>query len=523
MAEVEGVGNPAGTARRTQGWTWPTGPWARWPVGTAIGVPARAVLSGLLLAAALPPWGWWPLAIVGVAMWDRLLAERPWRCRAARSWLVAVAWLAPGMLWMWDLTPPGYVVAVAFFACYFAVAGALVPASAPARWVALPAALAVAEMARASFPFGGVPLATLAIGQADGPLAQAARLGTAYAVAALVGVAGVCLSALWRRRFVPAAVAGGLVVALVVVGSLAPAGQVSETVSFAIVQGGGEQGTGVADTDEALVFERHVEASERLLEGSDESAGRGVDLVIWPENVVALEGLLEGSPQEARLSELARRLDATLVIGVTEKGSDRRMRNAAVVFLPDGTVSERYEKVRRVPFGEYVPLRGLVERLAGTGSGLPATDAVVGTDPAVVSTPVGDLAVAISWEIFFTGRVREGVALGGELVLNPTNGATYWLTLVQGQQVASSQLRAIETGRWVLQAAPTGYSAVVDQGGAVLARSDVSEPWVHRATAELREGDTWATRLGPLGTLVVALLALALGNLWAGPSNTPHP
>ncbi len=483
-------------------------------------VAAHALLAGLLIAAALPPWGWWPLAIVGVAMWDRLLAGRSWRSRMGISWLVAAAWLAPGMLWMWDLTPPGYVVAVAFFACFFALAGALVPAAAPARWIALPAALLVAEMARSSFPFGGVPLATLAIGQAGGPLAQGARLGTGYAVAALVGIGGVCLSAAWSRRLVPAVAAGTLLVAVVLAGTLAPAGHVTGTVSFAIVQGGGEQGTGVHDTDEELVFERHMAASEQLVEAN---AGSGVELVIWPENVVALDGVLEDSPQEARLSELARRLDATLVVGVTEKGADRRMRNAAVVFLPDGTVADRYEKVRRVPFGEYVPLRGLVERLAGAGSGLPATDAVEGTGAAVVSTPVGDLAVAISWEVFFTGRVREGVQLGGELVINPTNGATYWLTLVQGQQVASSQLRAIETGRWVLQAAPTGYSAVVDQGGDVLARSAVSDPWVHQGVAELREGETWATWLSPIGALIVALLALALANLWVGRSNTPHP
>ena len=69
------------------------------------------------------------------------------------------------------------------------------------------------------------------------------------------------------------------------------------------------------------------------------------------------------------------------------------------------------------------------------------------------------LAVVISWEVFFGGRARDGVKHGGQVLLNPTNGASYTGTIVQTQQVASSRLRAIETGRWVVQAAPTGLLA----------------------------------------------------------------
>ena len=94
----------------------------RWPF-----VLLRAVAAGLLLAASVPPWGWWPLAFVGIAMWDRLIAERPWRSRLLRSTLVASAWLYPAFLWMWDLTAPGYIVAGAVFALYFGIATIAVP------------------------------------------------------------------------------------------------------------------------------------------------------------------------------------------------------------------------------------------------------------------------------------------------------------------------------------------------------------------------------------------------------------
>lgn len=466
--------------------------------------PVSAVLAGLAIAASVPPWGWWPLALVGVALWDRALADASWLARGRRSWLVGVAWLLPSMLWMWDLTAPGYLVAVVAFATYFAIAAALVPPSTPARWIGLPAAIVLAEIARWTVPFGGVPLSTLAMSQAASPVGQTARLGTAIFVSGVVGVAGVALSAAALRRWRATAVGAAVVVGLTLLALVAPRGSDVAPLTFALVQGGGPQRTRAATTDEREVFERHLEASETIT--------TPVDVVVWPENVVAVEGPLGETVEGDELAGLARRLDATLVVGATE-GIDREaFRNASIVYSPAGEVIARYDKVRRVPFGEYVPLRGVIERLAGEGSGLSARDAVAGEGPAVVDTPAGRLAVVISWEVFFTNRVREGVLAGGEVLLNPTNGSSYWLTQVQSQQLASSRLRAIESGRWVLEAAPTGFSAVVEPDGTVQQRTAVSERAVLQGTAQRRTGDTVATRIGPQPT--VLLVVVALGAAW---------
>ena len=80
--------------------------------GAARRVAARCVVGGLCIAASVPPWGWWPLAFVGIAVLDRLIAGQPWVRRFRRTWLVAFAWLLPGLLWMWDFTAPGYLLAV---------------------------------------------------------------------------------------------------------------------------------------------------------------------------------------------------------------------------------------------------------------------------------------------------------------------------------------------------------------------------------------------------------------------------
>jgi apolipoprotein N-acyltransferase len=467
--------------------------------------PLLAVVAGLCIAASVPPWGWWPLAFVGVALWDRLLAGAAPRARFARSWLLAVAWFAPTMLWMVDLTAPGYPVAIIFFAAYVGVAGLAVPgrASAPwVRWLAVPAAFTVAEAARSTFPFGGVPLATAAMGQAAAPLGQIARVLCALGVTFFVGVVGVALSAAWERRRAVAIGALAGTVAMWAFAMVAPAGHDVRTINAAVVQGGGPQRTRAADTDPRVVFQRHLDASELVT--------MPVDLVVWPENVVDVEGPIVANPENAKLSALAEKLDTTLVAGVTEGIDSRSFVNASVVYLPDGSTGERYEKVRRVPFGEYVPLRGLIESIAGANSGLPQRDARAGTGPAVLHTPAGTLAVAISWEIFFTNRGRDGVLHGGEILINPTNGSSYWLTEVQTQQVASSRLRAIETGRWVLQAAPTGFSAIVDPDGRILQRTSISEQAVLQQDVELRQGDTIATIIGPIPIVMLSILLLAV-------------
>jgi apolipoprotein N-acyltransferase len=171
-------------------------------------------------------------------------------------------------------------------------------------------------------------------------------------------------------------------------------------------------------------------------------------------------------------------------------------------------VRSRYDKVRRVPFGEYVPLRPLFEPLAG--GALPPRDQTPGEDVAVIRTGSGPMAVAISWEVFFSRRVREGVREGGEIVLNPTNGSSYWLTLVQTQQIATSALRAVESGRWVVQAAPTGFSAFLDDRGSLQRRSGVSERTVLVDDVPRRTGTTPAQALGDLPAVAAAALALAL-------------
>jgi apolipoprotein N-acyltransferase len=462
--------------------------------------------TGVLLAAALPPWGWWPLAFAGIAGLDRLIADRGRGARFRRGSLVGLGLYIPSLAWMTDMTVPGYAIATAAYAALLGLAMALVPATAPGRWVALPGAFALTELLRWSWPFGGVPLSSLAVGQVSSPLAPVLRLGGALLLVEVTVVLGIALAAALNRRWVAAGLALLATVAGVAGGALSPRGEQVGTLRVALVQGGGPQGTRAWNTDERKVFERHLVASEQV--------GTPVDLVLWPEDVVDVDDLAEAEEVQ-ELAQLARDLDSTLVAGVVEDVGDDHFRNGSVAYDADGEIVDRYDKVHRVPFGEYVPLRWLLEPFGGDS--LSERDAVIGDAPARLDTPAGRLSVAISWEIFFGDRVREGVEDGAQIVLNPTNGSSFTGTLVQTQQVASSRMRAIESGRWLLQVAPTGLSAIIDPDGTVVQRSAVSEQRVLHETVGLREGTTLYTRLGLLPAVGAALAGLALGWLVASP------
>ena len=494
----------------------------------------RGVLAGVLLAGSLPPWGFWPLAFVGMALWVELLADAGAWQRAGRSALVSVSWLGPATVWMVDLTLLGWPAAVIGFAAMHAVAGTLAPAD-HRRRTAFCAALVLAELLRWTWPFGGVPLATMAMGQVSGPLGSAARIGGPLLLTALTAVGGVTLAAVLSGSLRPAAVGAAVLVAGGLAGAVAPGAEPvavdgvadgAARVTMAAVQGGGPQNTRADVCEQRAVFERHLNTTY-------EQVSVPVDLVLWPEDVVhpspdsavtparCDQPLLTDEEARSKLSDLARELDTVLLAGFFERSGDGQANlNYSLVYGPDGTEGDRYDKVQRVPFGEYVPLRSSIERFSDE---LPSRDLRAGPSdmPAVVETPLGPLAVSISWEIFFDHRARSGVGDGGGLlVLNPTNGSSYWLTVVQSQQIASSRLRAIETDRWVVQAAPTGFSAVIDPDGNVIERTGVSESRVVQTTVELRHGDTLAVRLGgwpvALASVLTLSLALGLGRVFKG-------
>lgn len=470
---------------------------------------ARLRLTGLALgggvvsAFSLPPWGWWPLGVAGVAVlsWSLHDLRAPWRLLAGMAFGMGL--FGVGLWWMTEFHLLGAALAMLIEASFVALAAAAVPRG-PWGAAALPGALGVAEAGRAVVPFSGVPLAGLALGQVDSPLGGAARVGGEVLVLTLAVVAGVGLAALARRRTRTAATALALVVAGVVAGALGPDGGRGPEARTAVVQGGGRRGFRGVESDPQAVLDAQLAASEDLRPR--------LDLVLFPEDVVDVDGPVAETAAGRSVAEVARRTGSTLVVGVIEEFGPDRFTNAAVAWSPAGVVVDGYEKVERVPFGEYIPARSLVERVADV-SAVPR-DAIAGHGPGLLRTPAGPVGVAISYEVFFTSRARAATRAGARVLIVPTNAASFSSGQLPTQQVAAARLRALEAGRDLLQAGPTGYSAYVDNRGRVVARSVLGRQQVIQRPAILRSGRTVYTALGDGPLLAVGAAAVALA--WIG-------
>ncbi len=455
---------------------------------------APPVTAGLLVALSMPPWGWWPLSFVGIALYGHLAQSRRDSAPFITGTMFALGWFLPAMAWMWFLTPPGYVIAVVLFASLHGAAARLAAGFPLSSYrSALVVFHVLAETVRLSWPFGGVPLATLGIAHANSPLA---------ALAPVAGVIGLCAVVFWLSLTQKKVRAALVVILLIgVTNAFATTGNTGRTVTVTVVQGGGEQGTRAVDTDPREVFDRHLSLTKQL------SPDAGRDFVLWPENVINVSstGLFFDSREYIEIQREAKRLGTPFVVGITEDAGTGAFTNAQVTVQPDGFVSSRYDKVRRVPFGEYMPMRALLSSV-GAPTHLVPRDARPGDGRAWLDIDDERAAVAISWEVFFGGRVNEGVVDGAGFIVNPTNGSSYTWTILQTQQIASSRLRAREQGRWVVQAAPTGFSAFVDPEGRVLDRTGIGEARVIERTIEVREGRTPYSRLGNWPFIVALLL-----------------
>jgi apolipoprotein N-acyltransferase len=485
------------------------------------------VACGVLVALSVPPFGWWPLAWVGFAGLAYVLPGRSPRQRLALGFGAGLGQYVLGLLWVEEFSVPGCVILMIVSALFSAVALLLVPTG-RRRSVAigLPALMVLADWVRDRYPLGGFPLGGASLGQADSPLAPTLKIGGSLLLTGVTVVCGVVLAEIvytgrswatarsaWsarrsghRQAWATTAGAAGmalLVVVLVVLGDGSPSGAGGDLkpIRVALVQGGGKRGTRAIFTNPQVVFDRHLAASQNLR--------LPLNLVVWPEGVLQSHLPFSTGPDAAAVASLARTTDATVVVGVEQDVGDRHYLNEAVAWAPDGRIVGTYVKNHRVPFGEYVPYRSFIEKFVNIAD-VPY-DAIPGHGPGILRTPAAPLGVMISYEVFFDGRARGAVRAGGQALVVPTDTASYRSTQVPTQELAAAELRARETGRWVLQVTETGYTAVVDPSGRVVEKSALDRQQVLYATVPLETGRTWYVDIGdgPVAWLALVLAALA--------------
>ena len=241
----------------------------------------------------------------------------------------------------------------------------------------------------------------------------------------------------------------------------------------------------------------------RHLELTRDAARRGARLVVWPESAVPF--LYDEEPElSALLQELVRRDALYVYFGNDDREPPPHARIfvGAKLLAPDGEIAARYRKMHLVPFGEYVPLKLLFTFGGRVAAKVvqEVADFTPGTEAVNVSVEGHRVGGYICYEAIFPALVRRFPADGAELLVNITNDAWYGTTSAPYQHLAMAAFRAVENGRYMVRAANTGITAVVDPRGRILEQTKLFDravlvrevPFVAETTFYTRHGDVFA-------------------------------
>jgi apolipoprotein N-acyltransferase len=307
----------------------------------------------------------------------------------------------------------------------------------------------------------------------------------------------------WRTR--STAFAGATLVCLVAIPALTvvPSEAENGSIVIAAVQGNANAGL-FANTARGSILRNHIEAS-KLIESK--ANGQKVDLVVWPENASDINPLADAAAGSTISHLVDEEFGVPLVFGtITERGGE--LFNSSLIWRPGVGVTDWYDKKRPVPFAEYVPDRDFWYSLAPDLIGMISRGYTFGTRDGIFELEKNKLGVLICFEIAIDDISRELVSSGAQVILSQTNNADFGRSDETFQQVAIAKLRAIETGRAVVNDSTVGVSAIFAPDGRVLDQLPTFEPGVMVAEVPLRSSITPAVAIG--GAIDLAFNAAAL-------------
>jgi len=493
-----------------------------------------AAAAAVLMDLSYPDVGAWGLAFPAVAL--LLIAVR-----GRRAWGALLVGLVYGLVfyallvswtarylgpvpWAALAVVEGVLTAVAVI--LMALAYRWVPRAVPGpagRLVVLPllvgALWVTREVFLGSWPYSGFPWARLGMTQSESPLA---------AVASWIGVSGLsflmvfCVAALlevvrsrgWRRPVTM--VLPALLVIVLFATPLFPTTP-SGTLRVGAVQGNGP--TGYFDDREPFsVIQAQTEATEPLI-------GEDIDLLVWPEGGLDTDPF-ENAQLARRLTLLTTRADAPLLANAATARGDEFF-NTSMLWTPDGDADQIHDKRHPVPFGEYVPDRPFFEALAPDLIGLLQREYSPGTNAPTMDVDGVTIGLAICFDVIYDDIIGEGIAGGAEVLVLQTNNADFRGTDENLQQLAFARMRAIETGRSVVNISTVGTSQIIRPDGSTVDALDADRAGAMLEDVELRTGTTAGMTVGPWITQLLfwgGLAALVLAGLrsrFRGPQRDP--
>lgn len=490
-----------------------------------------ALLAGLLIWASFSPLSFWFLAVVGIALFARILREASLPTSFTYGLGVGLGFFLP--LFYWARIASHSVIAWIALALVEALFIGLVGlcwqllsrSSLWGRVWLFPFATAIVwgacEQLRSLFPFGGMPWGLLGFGQVNSPLVHLAPFGSTQLVGGAVVACGVFLAqAIFpRQRFILRLLSVSVACILPIVCLAIPLGTAPSagTIRLAYAQGIVERADEEVEGSRALLVTKHLADEVKNLEGKD------FDLLVLPEST---------SDRDIRVDSAARALIADIeksvgsrpiLLGTQEYVEDYRFND--YVLISDGELQARYSKQHPAPFGEYLPWRSFLVPLIEQ-AGQISVDMRAGDKPAVLDVPLSRgegnsggvssvrVAVPICFEVGDSAILSQAIDLGASLIVAPTNNASFGDTAESRQQFDMTRFRAIEYGRDAVQISTVGVSGAIRADGSVI---EMTEPWTAASsivTLSLYENTTWSARFYPQIVWAV-FLAGGLIVLWA--------
>ncbi|MFJ1639730.1 apolipoprotein N-acyltransferase [Streptomyces sp. NPDC088256] len=435
-----------------------------------------SLLAGALPALAFPATSLWWLAGVGLVPWLLLVRSAGTGRRAAlEGWLGGTGYMLAVHQWLMPSLHVFIVVLAALLGLLWAPWGLLVfrtlagAVSAPAAGRALvvvPCGWLMIELARSWEALGG-PWGLLGASQWQvAPALRVASVGGVWLVSFVVVAVNTAVALLFVTAAARTVAAVGLVVCALAVASTArwaPQPEEKGVARIAVVQPGvfaGADGVG-----------RRLALSEGL---TGSLAGRHLDLVVWGESSVGVD-LARHPDVTARIAALSRRVGADVLVNVDARQTDRAGRTgifkSAVLVGPDGLTGDRYDKMRLVPFGEYIPARSVLGWATSLGRAA-GEDRLRGTRQVTMSVPGADggkglrIGPLICFESAFPDMSRRLTRDGAQVLIDQSSTSSFQHSWAPEQHASLGALRAAENGRPVVHATLTGVSAAYGPRGA---------------------------------------------------------
>jgi apolipoprotein N-acyltransferase len=422
-----------------------------------------------------------------------------------------LAFYALLLSWLIPVTVLGWAVLVIGVALFLGLFGAVVPViwddHRPLRTaLAVGGAWGLVEWFRGVWPLGGWSWLGLGATQHDNPLlvpllSVMGAVGLGFVMAALNSL--LLPAGLRARRPARALWPAGVAVAVAVAPVAIPLPEATGlSVQVAVVQGNVplELGTQSRIIRDDVVARNHARLHLELFANPP-------DLAVWPENALDRDPTRDpvlGPVVEDRIRTIA---VPTLVGAITQTGN-RRLLNENLLYTPDGEVVDRYAKNHLLPFGEFVPFRRQLEWIPDIRR--VREDLTPGTEPGRMRIPSGEFATIICFENAFSDLVRDYVTANTGFLVVSTNNSTFGISPAPEQHLVLSELRAVETGRWVIHGALSGISGVISPGGEVVRRTPLFRPAILRAEIPRASGTTVYDAAGgwlPAMFLVVVAVA----------------